>query len=53
MKVFAVLVDVTQKRVDRPVPTVPNSVDVDVNGTSIWCGNSALRMDINLFDHSS
>ena len=32
VKISAVLVDVTQKRVDRPVSTVPNSVDVDVNG---------------------
>ena len=32
VKVSVLLVNVTQKRVDRPVSTVPNSVDVDVNG---------------------
>ena len=32
MKVAAVKVDETRKRVDRPVSTVPDSIHVDVNG---------------------
>ena len=40
VKVSAVLVDVTQKRVDRPVSTIPDSVDVDVND-KLWLDRQA------------
>ena len=32
VRVSAVSVDATRKRVDQPVSTVPDSVDVDING---------------------
>ena len=48
VKVSAVLVDVTQKRVDRHVSTVPDSVDVGVNDELRMDRQAQLRSDLLL-----
>ena len=50
VKVSAALVDVTQKRVDRPVSIVPNSNDADINCASRLVRQAELASGLSLLE---